>query len=172
MTPSDGWRFWLGQILMIVSTVLGVYLAAVVGFEKAVQFDALTSKRDVYYMLQALQDEMQDNMATMDILVSKVDKLHVPTLVEYYKPQTYIWETMKRSPNTFSIPSSIITGVRRYHADVAVQTRDLLKANITRGQFKQRISDLNKKLRKHVLNRITLEMDNIRTELSVVNMPI
>ena len=59
---GDGSRFWIGQIMVIVSTVLGVYLAAYAGFERALEFDVLVNKRSAYHLITSLEAELKDNI--------------------------------------------------------------------------------------------------------------
>ncbi len=58
-------EFWLGQVFMIVATVLGVFLAANSGFKKALEFERLQNKRGAYLLEQALTDEVRENFINL-----------------------------------------------------------------------------------------------------------
>ncbi len=58
-------EFWLGQFFMIVATVLGVYLAANSGFQKALEFENLQKSKEAYLLERALVDEVAQNFEYM-----------------------------------------------------------------------------------------------------------
>lgn len=53
--------FWVGQIFMLIATVMGVFLAAQSGLEQALTFDSITRMESNYYLRKSLQDELTDN---------------------------------------------------------------------------------------------------------------
>jgi len=68
--PKDNWlrkaiqvenskraEFWMSHLLIIIGTILGVYLAASVGFEKAIEYELVKSDKDSYYLRSAMQQE-------------------------------------------------------------------------------------------------------------------
>jgi hypothetical protein len=55
-------EFWTSHLLIMASTVIGVYLAAQAGYMTAMQFEVARGERDAYYMRRALLDELKDNL--------------------------------------------------------------------------------------------------------------
>ncbi|MCK8044390.1 hypothetical protein MSG37_05800 [Shewanella sp. 1CM18E] len=110
--------FWISQIFMIVATVAGVYLAAQEGLSQAIKFDDLNNKQNNYYLRNALYDEVQDNIVTINeyaeliatSTVSAYDLANVrPTI------STFVWENMRYSQNTLETPTEILTETRRFY---------------------------------------------------------
>ena len=52
--------------VQLVSTVLGVYLAARAAHKNTVEFEVVRSERDGYFMRAALLDELKENVAAVD----------------------------------------------------------------------------------------------------------
>ncbi|MEJ2118797.1 MAG: hypothetical protein P8Y36_13280 [Alphaproteobacteria bacterium] len=52
--------------VQLVSTVLGVYLAARAAHKNTVDFEVIRSERDGYFMRAALLEELKDNIAAVD----------------------------------------------------------------------------------------------------------
>jgi hypothetical protein len=52
--------------VQVVSTVLGVYLAARAAYRNTVEFEVIRSERDGYFMRAALLDELKENVAAVD----------------------------------------------------------------------------------------------------------
>ena len=55
-------EFWISNLMIMASTVLGVYLAAQAGYKTALEFEVARGERDGYYMRRALLDELKDNL--------------------------------------------------------------------------------------------------------------
>jgi hypothetical protein len=54
------------SVVQVVSTVLGVYLAARAAYRNTVDFEVIRSARDGYFMRAALLDELKENVAAVD----------------------------------------------------------------------------------------------------------
>lgn len=59
---SGNVEFWVSNLVIMASTVLGVYLAAQAGYQTALQFEVSRNERDGYFMRRALLDELKDNL--------------------------------------------------------------------------------------------------------------
>ncbi|HEY7646993.1 MAG TPA: hypothetical protein VH858_18270 [Hyphomicrobiales bacterium] len=111
-------EFWVSNVIIVLSTVLGVYLAAQAGYKTALAFETARTQREGYYMRRALMDELSDNLAQADeISKNMIDSgwRFTNSNPAIFKLQSYVWETMKQQSITFQIPSEILTGVRRYY---------------------------------------------------------
>jgi len=168
INPEPGTQFWLAQVLMLVSTVIGVYLAGMIGFEKGMAFDELRTQKVVYHMLTAIEGELDDNLKQMQTLSDELNTLSFPTLQHLSEERgldTFIWESMKESPETFRIPSDIITGIRRYYSNMEAIIRHLEKAELGRGVAIEQIKSESTKVKELVMIRISEEQQKIRDRL-------
>jgi len=58
--------YWVGHTFAVVATILGVYLAATLGFKKAVELELLRADRGTYYVAQALLSQTEANLKHFD----------------------------------------------------------------------------------------------------------
>lgn len=59
-------EYWVSQFVVLISTVLGVYLAAQAGYSTAIQFEVTRGERDGYYLRRALVSEIKNNLNAVD----------------------------------------------------------------------------------------------------------
>jgi hypothetical protein len=112
-------EFWVSNLVIVLSTIMGVYLAAQAGYATAVNFEKVRNEREGYFMRKALLDELRDNIDEADktsAWVAKDGWRMQGGSPDPFKPQNYVWDSMKESTVTFAIPADILTGVRRYYA--------------------------------------------------------
>lgn len=145
-------QFWLGQIFMILATVLGVYLAAQVGFKQAINYENLIGEKDKYYMTLSLQDEIKDTIKeTNQQAYNKSKQIGANTLD---LPSFYVWETMKRSSETLEIPSGIITGTRRYIHQITKLYNQFNHKQLGGYVLNKQIKQINENIAKNLLPKI------------------
>ncbi|WP_259781497.1 hypothetical protein [Aestuariispira ectoiniformans] len=117
-------EFWFTQVVILVSTVLGVYLAGFAGFEIAVNFDRYQSASEVSYLEKSLRAEVADNIAKVEFWAESYDQgpmlWHDSRFAprESFKLDDMIWQTMRNSPRTFEVDPDVLTGVRRFYSKV------------------------------------------------------
>lgn len=119
---KDNVEFWVSHLLIVASTVIGVFLAAQAGFDKALQFEAIKTDRENYHLQSALAAELEDNLDNVaawgaDFVGGGAQGFKGQA--EKYRLETFVWEAMKESPNIFQIPAEILTPIRRYYRDTA-----------------------------------------------------
>lgn len=59
-------EYWVSQFVVLLSTVLGVYLAAQAGYATAMQFEVTRGEREGYYLRRALLTEIKANLKAVD----------------------------------------------------------------------------------------------------------
>ena len=111
-------EFWLSHVLVIISTVFAVYLAAQAGLSTAIEFESIQSDRNSYYLQSSLLDEFKDNTdQVIEMCEVCLDDRYSLYLGQKGKHNLdkFIWISMQDSADTFEVPSVILTGVRRYY---------------------------------------------------------
>ncbi|BCL71791.1 conserved hypothetical protein [Vibrio nigripulchritudo MADA3029] len=161
--------FWLNQVFMIVSTIVGVYLAAQSGLQQALTFDTYSKMEDNYYLRMSLHDELSDNTRDLQAYIKDYLMRNAPAQeLKDNRPDMskYIWETMKYNPTTLETPNEILTSARRFYS----QTDDLLNRALARrlganyaGQQLQIIVD---DMQQNTLPYIAASADQLKKELS------
>lgn len=140
--------FWLTQLTILISTVLGVYLASVAGFQIAVNFDRYQAAGDVLNIEQALRAEVSDNTDKVDAWVEAYkkapmtwhDKNAAPR--ERHRLDLTIWQTMRYAPRTFEVKGDILTEVRRYYGKLDLAMEILFQQRQPNGYAKAAMKDL------------------------------
>jgi hypothetical protein len=157
--PGAGSRFWIGQVMVIASTILGVYLAAYAGFERALEFDVLVNKRSAYHLITAMEAELKDNIEVNNKLIKTVSKGQYDRtyFVRRAPMGHFVWDAMLETDKTFQVPAEIITGVRRYYQTINILREELASSKIQSKYFIQRVKEEHKKLEENVLPGIEAE---------------
>ena len=128
-------EFWLSHILILVSTVFAVYLAAKAGLQTAVEFEQVQSSRNSYFLQSSLMDEFKDNTAQILLMCEAIENRRQGLYFgqkHKHDLDLYIWSAMQESSNTFEVPSVILTGVRRYY-----RSTQKTVATITNAEYGQ-----------------------------------
>ncbi|RDH84817.1 MAG: hypothetical protein DIZ80_04960 [endosymbiont of Galathealinum brachiosum] len=117
-------EFWISHIIIIVSTVLGVYLAAGAGFDVAVEFEKTRMDRELYYMESALLSEIRDNTE----YASSYSTGYLKGEINFKQGannelDTFIWTTMTNTGHSFQIEAELLTQVRRFYSNVSKNLR-------------------------------------------------
>jgi hypothetical protein len=127
---SGNKQFWLSHAVILLSTVLGVYLAAQAGYRTALDFEVTRAQRDSYFMRVALLDELNDNIEFAEkfaaVFVGKNGASWAESL-EDFKLQSFVWDTMKQQNTTFQIPAGILSAIRRFNDNVEGSVREIRK---------------------------------------------
>ena len=127
-------EFWISHLLIIGSTVLGVYLAASEGYNAAVTFESVKSNRQSYYLQSALLSELRDNTNHMEQWRTRyetVSKNVYRGRAKEIRLETYVWGSMAEAPTAYEVPATVLNGIRRFYrrsaANLAIFTETDLK---------------------------------------------
>src|SRR5262249_22797214 len=116
--------------IAMLSTVLGVYLAARASYRNSVQLETAKAEREGYFMRVALLDELKDNIDYAEkfaaVFVAKEGESWGESLDDF-KLQSFVWDTMKQQSITFQTPAEILSAIRRFHDGVAGKVREINK---------------------------------------------
>lgn len=161
-------EFWVSNAVIILSTVLGVYLAAQAGYRTALDFELARTERESYFMRRAMLDELKDNLVHADeISKNMVEngwrfKASDPDI---FKLQGYVWETMKQQSTTFQIPSDVLTGVRRYYDKSNGYTKALAVGQGTAIEAANLWMKDTQEVREKTIPALEKDIDDLRNKL-------
>jgi hypothetical protein len=147
-------EFWVSNLIIVVSTVLGVFLAAQAGFKTALEFEVVRNEREGFYMRRAMLDELKDNLDQADKYVDYVvnkDGWRFKADANAYKLHGYVWETMKQQSITFQLPRNVLTGVRRYYDDAEANASGMREGQGTAMEAAKALQEATKKMRETVV---------------------
>ena len=123
---EDNLEFWVSHLIVLLATVFGVYLAAVEGFNRALDFEQVTVSRENYYLRVAMRDELADNLDAVEAWGARFAGGGAQSFAAeaaHIGLDTFVWDTMREAPSTFEIPGEILTGIRRYYGATADNLR-------------------------------------------------
>jgi len=161
-------EFWISNLVIVISTVLGVYLAALAGFRTALEFEVARNDRDGYFMRRSLLEEVKDNLDTADKysdFITKKEGWRYKGNPDAYKLQGFIWETMKEQSVTFQLPPAVLTAVRRYYDTVQSLGQALAQGQGTAIEAAKSLSDETKKMRETAIPALEKDISVLRERL-------
>ena len=112
--------YWLGHFFTVAATIIGVYYAAVVGFNVALKLELVKADRGTYYVAESMYQELDFNVKNMDRYIKRaakerfVFKEHISGI----KLNNYVFEASKYSESTFEIEPKLLTEVSNYYFSV------------------------------------------------------
>ncbi|MFZ1107711.1 MAG: hypothetical protein WAN43_05115 [Rhodomicrobium sp.] len=196
---SGNAEFWIANLIVMASTVLGVYLAAQAGFTTALQFEVARSERDGYYLRRALLDEVKDNLDSVDDWSQAFEKalrnrisasyfLPSDSWVVYWsdkngwsnagivpdelKMKTFVWETMKQQSITFQLAPQLLSGVRRYYDGMDGAMKDVLSHEWKAGPAARAILADTKRMRGEIVPAFEKDIAELKASLEAQGVPI
>ncbi len=196
---SGNAEFWISNLIVMASTIIGVYLAAQAGFTTAMQFEIARSERDGYYMRRALLDEVKDNLASVDEWSAAFEKTLRNRISEQYflpsdtwtvywsgkngwsnagvvpdelKMKTFVWETMKQQAITFQLPPELLSAVRRYYDSMDGNMKDVLGHEWKAGPAAKAILEDTKRMRDEAIPAFEKDIADLRESLTARSVPV
>jgi len=172
---SSSKEFWMSHIIILIGTVLAVYLAAKAGLDTAIQYEEIQSDKNTYYMQSSMLDELKDNIKYTSTISSEfLDQRQGKYLGHQgeYHIDTFIWNTMKFSPETFEIPSKTLTTVRRYyqHSNRAIFKMTDRNGNRWTNDLAKSILEEGKKIEKELIPKVEKDLKELRLKLAKSNI--
>lgn len=196
---SGNAEFWISNLVIMASTILGVYLAAQAGYRTALDFEIARGERDGYYMRRALLDEVEDNLRAVDgwsanfekVLRARISKdyfLPTDTWIAYWadkngweqgdhpdeiRMQTFVWETMKEQSITFQLPPGLLSAVRRYNDAMDSNGKAVARAKDWKAaRAAKAILDDAKRMRDETVPAFERDIANLRDSLAAKGVPL
>lgn len=159
-------EFWISHGIILLSTVLGVYLAAQAGYKTAVEFEVSRTDREGYYMRRALRDEVSKNLEWADMVSDAIVK-DFRASAGGQKPSTFVWETMKQQATTFQLPPQTLSAIREFYdnseAHVKAMTPVMISGKLQEAEAWKKEAQ---KMRETVLVELDKDMAELRAELT------
>jgi hypothetical protein len=134
LAALGGPQFVAAQFFTIFATVLGVYLAGYVGFQRTLEYDALVKTRQQANLLTSLHTELQDNTRRLREFVPLMEKTQEGHGVYQTWPRLYqfIWRASAENPVLFDVPPSVLSGMQSFYENAG----DLLSNETAHQEFR------------------------------------
>ena len=157
--------FWVSQLVIIIATVGGVYLAASQGLKQAIQFDSIRSEQNNYYLRKSLQNELGDNVGYIRDYINKVNqRVANPTL----DLETFVWNSMTYSSTALETPSDLLRDAQRFYH----QVDEIMKGAAAVPVKNKALEDLAKRIESEVLPKFEADTKRIKDRLAAKNIDV
>ncbi|KLN59161.1 hypothetical protein WH96_19315 [Kiloniella spongiae] len=167
-------EFWFTQSVILLSTMLGVYLASFAGFEIAINFDRYQRLSDTRNLEISLRAEVSDNIIKVEEWAGSYnegpmlwhDLRFAPR--ESFKLDDVIWLTMRNSSTTFELSPETLTDIRRFYSVVEQNKTILFQQSQPNGLAKKSIKNMAlaaKEARSDILDRMDEDIVRLDAEL-------
>ena len=129
-----GLEFFAGQIFTILASVVGVYLAGYVSFQRTLEYDRLTKAQQKSDLLTAAREELKQNVIRLrkfnDRLPAEVGNSVINS--EWPQLRLFVWQAAGRSSSAFDIPPQILVDMQAFYGDIELMLND----GEARGNFR------------------------------------
>ncbi len=112
--------YWVGHLFTVVATIIGVYLAATVGFSKALELEIIRADRGTYYLAESLYSELDANIENVQVYIDNVGDNPYPYKEHFtgIALNTFIFDSAKFNDSTLEIEPSVLRDVSAYYFEV------------------------------------------------------
>jgi hypothetical protein len=152
LSRIGGSQFLAAQIFTILATILGVYLAGYVSFQRTLEYDRFVKAQQRSDLLTATREELEQNITRLRKLNERLPAEVGTGLAnpEWPRLRLFVWQAVGRSPSAFDLPPQILTNMQAVYEDVGdmlndAEARQAFRSLTTsntyfRTQFKERLN--------------------------------
>lgn len=157
-----GPQFIIAQIFTIIATVLGVYLAGYVGFQRTLEYDRLNDAQRRANLMQALHAELSDNTARLRDFVPLMQKTQEGESIyrDWPRLRLFVWNASSQNSALFDAPPVAITDMQAFYEDAA----DLLNNRTIHEAFR-RLTSSNVSDRQRVTEQLDVQVKRAETAI-------
>jgi hypothetical protein len=127
-----GPQFFAGQIFTILATILGVYLAGYVSFQRTLEYDRYQKAQQRADLLTATQAELKQNIARLQKFNERLPADVGTAVYEWPHLRLFVWQAAGRSSSAFDVPPEILTDLQSLYEDLG----EMLTNNDARENFR------------------------------------
>jgi hypothetical protein len=113
-----GPQFLAAQIFTILATILGVYLAGYVSFQRTLEYDRYQKAQQRSDLLTATREELKQNIALLQKfngVLAADENLASATVPDL---RLFVWQAAGRSSSAFDVPPQLLTDLQSLYGDV------------------------------------------------------
>jgi hypothetical protein len=130
-----GPQFVVAQIFTILATILGVYLAGYVGFQRTLEYDRLSKAQQQANLLQSMQAELKDNTERLRAFVPAMEKTQEGEAIygDWPRLRLFVWRASAENSALFEVPPQTLVAIQAFYEEMG----DLLGDNAARDAFRR-----------------------------------
>jgi len=134
MESLGGPQFIVAQLFTIAATVLGVYLAGYVGFQRTLEYDRYVKAQQQSDLLNAVYSELKDNANRVRDFANRIDPTGAESVGEWPRLRLFVWRAAGQTTSAFDIPPEALAGMQEFYDE----TGEALTSPSVREWFKSR----------------------------------
>jgi hypothetical protein len=147
-----GVEFLVGQFFTILASIVGVYLAGYVSFQRTLEYDRLTKAQQKSDLLTAARDELKQNVGRLQKFNERLpaDVGNGVFNNEWPQLRLFVWQAAGRSSSAFDFPPQVLINMQAFYGDIDLMLNDgdahqnfrsLTQSNVyDRTKFKERLT--------------------------------
>jgi hypothetical protein len=126
LTAIGGPQFLLAQIFTILATVIGVYLAGYVGYQRTLQYDQFVKAQQRADLMQGLGAELKHNTTRLRGLIAQMQKTQegTPIYRDWPSLRLYLWQAAGQTDTVFDAPPQTLADMQAFYGDVGEMLAD------------------------------------------------
>jgi hypothetical protein len=119
LAALGGPQFIVAQLFTIMATVLGVYLAGYVGFQRTLEYDRFTKAQQQTELLQAMGAELRHNTQRLRDFVGQMQRTQdgIAVYRDWPKLRLYVWRAAAQTPTVFEAPPQTLADMQAFYED-------------------------------------------------------
>jgi hypothetical protein len=145
-------QFLAGQIFTIIGSVVGIYLAGYVSFQRTLEYDRLVKAQQKSDLLTATREELKQNVVRLQKFNERLPAEVGTGLVgsEWPHLRLFVWQAAGHSSSAFDIPPQVLTDMQTLYGDLDLMLNDneahqnfrsLTQSNVfDRTKYKERLT--------------------------------
>jgi len=165
--------FWVGQLAVILSTILGVYLAASAGLKTAINFHSVISHEKNFYTLSALRSEVDsNNQLILDFIENQFVFNDNNEMVAHKSARApalnwFVWITMSNATETLELPVDILKDTNQYYLALTKEIDHYQKRGGRDKLFAaKRLYKLSRETKKSLIDRMDQQIEIYQSRFS------
>jgi hypothetical protein len=126
LSEIGGVKFLAGQFITILASIVGVYFASYVSFQRSLKHDRLVKAQQRSALLTATSEELKQNIARLRKLDERLpaDGSYKVWSSEWPGLRLFVWQAVGRSSSAFDLPPAILTGMQALYEDLGAMLED------------------------------------------------
>jgi hypothetical protein len=119
-------QFLAGQFFTILGSVVGVYLAGYVTFQRTLERDRLVKAQQKSDLLTAVREELSQNVARLQTFSERLPADVGDGVIESMWPRLrlFVWQAAGHSSSALEIPPRILTDMQALYGDLDLMLSD------------------------------------------------
>ncbi|NJM33799.1 MAG: hypothetical protein HC850_02800 [Rhodomicrobium sp.] len=126
LAALGGPQFIVAQLFTIFATILGVYLAGYVGFQRTLEYDRFVKANEQANLLRAMHAELKDNATRLREFVPRMEKTQEGHGIygDWPRLHLFIWRASAQNQSLFTVPPQTLADMQGFYEEIEQMLND------------------------------------------------